>query len=241
MSPEAAPSVAAEIDRIVASVPGWTPPDQLLALAMLATVTGPLGGDVLEIGSWCGRSTAVLGHAARRSGGHVFAVDLFPRADEWRENPDGSFSMRARIDGQEMTAYTDQTVWREPFLRDIAPIYAETPDLLDRFNATIEAEGLTDVVTPFRGDAAQWITSRRDPPTLRLAFIDGDHGYDAVCRDIALVGRHLQPGGWIAFDDAFSHYEGVDRAITEKVIRSDDYEAAHQVCRKLFVARRAQR
>ncbi|HEY8133602.1 MAG TPA: class I SAM-dependent methyltransferase, partial [Thermoanaerobaculia bacterium] len=73
---------------------------------------------------------------------------------------------------------------------------------------------------------------------IRFAFIDGDHSYDAVCRDIDAVHRFLAPGGWIAFDDAFSSYDGVSRAIEDRIINSGKYDYAQQLTRKCFVARR---
>jgi hypothetical protein len=78
------------------------------------------------------------------------------------------------------------------------------------------------------------------PSSLRckLAFIDGDHSYEAVTADIAAVERFLVPGGWICFDDAFSCYEGVDRAISDRIINSGRYDRCQQVTRKFFVARR---
>src|SRR5262245_8288509 len=89
------------ISHIVDTVPGWTPPDQLLALHSLAMATAYLGGDVMEIGSWCGRSTAVLGHAVRATGvGHVWAIDLFPRGEDWRTNLDGSHSFSVQLSGE---------------------------------------------------------------------------------------------------------------------------------------------
>lgn len=231
--------VTDRIARISAATPGWTPPDQLLALHMLAIMTAPLGGDVLEIGSWCGRSTSVLGHACAASdAGIVHAVDLFPSRADWVQNADGTYSIRdSRNLVSSYSAYTDQTVWAEPFLRDIAPIYERSPELLDVFNETIAREGLVGRVRPFRGTAIQWAASLAEPVSLRLAFIDGDHGYDAVRADIETVERRLLPGGWIAFDDAFSHYEGVNRAISDAVIANRRYSCAHQISRKFFAAR----
>lgn len=72
----------------------------------------------------------------------------------------------------------------------------------------------------------------------RLAFIDGDHSYEAVCADIRNVERVLVPGGWICFDDAFTVYDGVNRAIDDLIINSGDYELCQQMTRKFFVARR---
>lgn len=47
----------------------------------------------------------------------------------------------------------------------------------------------------------------------KLAFIDADHSYDAVSADMQHVDEHLV--GWVWFDDAFSGYEGVSRAIQD--------------------------
>lgn len=228
-------TIAGLIDRI----PGWTPPDQLLALHMLATTTARLGGDVLEIGSWCGRSTAVLGHAVAASGtGHVWAVDLFPAKTDWRTNPDGTHSFEVEIGGRRFGSYEDQTVWDEPFQRDIVPIYETYDGILDAFTAAIDGAGLSDTVTAFRGDGAGFAAQAPAGLKIRLAFLDGDHSYQAVCDDIDAAERFLLPGGWIAFDDAFSTYDGVDAAIRDRIIGSDRYSNAHQVSRKLFVAQR---
>ncbi|MGH2652192.1 MAG: hypothetical protein ACRDHK_13400, partial [Actinomycetota bacterium] len=66
-----------QIESIVRDVPGWSPVDQLYTLFNLAFLNSRVEGDIVEIGSWCGRSAAVLGLAARRLGGlRVHAVDL---------------------------------------------------------------------------------------------------------------------------------------------------------------------
>jgi Methyltransferase domain len=230
--------VTARIDHVIHSVPGWTPADQLLSLHALAASTAYLGGDVMEIGSWCGRSTAVLGHAVAAAGvGHVWAIDLFPHKNDWQTNADGSHSFAVDMSGTSIGGYQDQTVWDEPFQRDIATVYAKHDDVLDVFRATIDAEKLGSVVTPFRGTGTMFAAQAPTDLKVRLAFVDGDHSYDAVCADIDAVERFLLPGGWITFDDAFSVYDGVDAAIRDRVINSTRYEYAHQVCRKFFVAR----
>ena len=213
--------VTARIARIVGSVPGWTPPDELLGLHMLAVTTAHLGGDIIEVGSWCGRSTAVLGHAAAESGGHVWAIDLFPAGSDWRTNDDGSHSFSVNLEGTMLGAYEDQTVWDDPFQRDIETVYARHDSVLDAFSATVAAEGLGAVITPFRGTAGMFAASASGCSKARLAFLDGDHSYSAVCADIEAAETFLMPGGWIAFDDAFSVYDGVDAAIRERILASD--------------------
>jgi predicted O-methyltransferase YrrM len=58
------------------AVPGWLKEGQARLLWDEATALSP-GSTMLEIGSHQGRSTVVLGTAARRLGGHVIAVDPF--------------------------------------------------------------------------------------------------------------------------------------------------------------------
>ena len=242
MTAVAAPPLAhvaavARIEEMVRDVPGWSALDQLAALFTLAYSSG-IDGDIIELGSWCGRSATALGLAAQMTGGMVHAVDLFPDRDDWRRNADGSYSYRVSIAGQQIGAYAEQTVWAEPFERDIAPIYARDARLVDVFRRHIERNGLADVVRPFRGDLRMFADAAPSGLRCRLAFIDGDHSYDAVRQDIASVERFLVPGGWICFDDAFSCYEGVDRAITGAILESGGYDRCQQLTRKFFVARR---
>lgn len=50
-----------------------------------------------------------------------------------------------------------------------------------------------------------------------LVFVDGAHGYDAVCRDIQAWRRHVKPGGFLAFHD-------YGRALLPHVTRAVDDE-----------------
>jgi len=54
------------------------------------------------------------------------------------------------------------------------------------------------------------------PAPIHLAFIDGDHGYDAVRRDFQIVTRRLAPDGVIAFHDfGDASFPGVTRVVGE--------------------------
>lgn len=229
------------IDDVCMNVPGWTPPDQLLALYIFALSTAPLRGDIIEIGSWCGRSTCVLARAARDSGvGLVHAIDLFPTEADWRQNADGTHSFSVEIDGVRISAYDEQTVWDEPYQRDIAPLYKQSNGIYAMFEASLNRYQLREFVRPFKGTISLFAAAQTTPIMARFAFIDGDHSYRGVREDIVQVEKLLAPGGWISFDDAFSHYEGVDRAITEMVVESGRYQPYSQLCRKFFAARRTE-
>jgi predicted O-methyltransferase YrrM len=237
-------STAAAISRmedISRNIPGWSPVDQLYTLFAMVLMTSGTEGDVLELGSWCGRSSVAMGLAAQLCRNtRLRCVDLFPEKKDWRQNQDGSYSMTMTIDGTIVRAYHDQTVWREPFERDIAPLYAKHRGVLEIFEESVFRYGLQDIVIPYKGTLAAFLKAMPPQSRFRLAFIDGDHGYEAVCADIALVDSVLSPGGWICFDDAFTSYEGVNRAIEESIMGNPAYELGQQMTRKLFVARKRQ-
>lgn len=234
MSSQSTP-VISYIETLVKDVPGWTPIDQLYTLYTLIISTAHMEGDILEIGSWCGRSALVLGTAARAINSKVICIDLFPAKDDWIENADGTFSFHVNLNGNKYSGHTVQTVWKEPYQKDIVPVYEKFNSILDAFKSVMSQNSLTDIVTPFRGESK--ILEGMDN-SIKLAFIDGDHAYEAVCADIKRVEDKLISGGWICFDDAFSHYEGVDKAITDLIINSGKYELQQQMTRKLFVARK---
>jgi predicted O-methyltransferase YrrM len=231
--------VISQLEEVAQNIPGWSPVDQLYTLFAMVVMTSGTDGDVLELGSWCGRSSVAMGLAARLCGNtQLSCVDLFPEKDDWHQNEDGSYSMATTIGGTVVRAYHDQTVWKEPFERDMAPLYAKHRGVLEIFKKKMSQYGLDNIVTPYKGTLAAFVKTVQPKNKFRLAFIDGDHGYETVCADISLVNSLLSPGGWICFDDAFTSYQGVDQAIEELVIANPAYELGQQMTRKMFVARK---
>lgn len=228
-----------EIEHLVADVHGWSPIDELYTLSLLAYATAHLPGDLVEVGSWLGRSAVVLAAAARETHGVVHCIDPFPERNDWRQNADGSYSFEVEIAGRRQGGYQEQTVWSAPFEQQIAPVYAERASVFELFLENIRTRGLEEVVQAHRGTTLTFV--EQAPPWFqcRLVFLDGDHGCQAMRHDIARLAPLLVPGGWICFDDAFSSYEGVDRAIRELVIESTAFDVKRQMTRKCFVARKA--
>lgn len=232
-------SITTQIEEAVQDIPGWSPIDQLLTLFTLAYTSADLDGDILELGSWCGRSAVALGMAAKLSGrGKVHCVDLFPEKNDWFKNEDGTYSFAVTLNGKTYGAYQDQTVWAEPYLKDIAPMYERYRGTLEAFTFAMQANTLTEHVLPHRTDLEGFAKKAPTDFALRMAFIDGDHSYDAVAKDIKIVESFLLPDGWICFDDAFSSYDGVNEAIQKHVIDSGNYKRCQQMTRKCFVAQR---
>lgn len=154
---------------------GFMPPDEGLALyeaAAEVAVEGPL----LEVGSYCGKSTVYLGAAACERGRVVFAVDHHRGSEE---NQPG-------------------WEWHEPDLVDPA---VGLMDTLPVFRRTVHEAGLEGTVVAVVGDshavARAWTTP------LSLLFVDGGHGEEPARLDHELWTPHVAPGGLLVIHDVF--------------------------------------
>ncbi|MEP7114478.1 MAG: class I SAM-dependent methyltransferase [Ilumatobacteraceae bacterium] len=157
---------------------GFMPPvegDALYAAAVAAGST--VGGPMVEIGSYCGRSTVWLGAAARATGTVLFAVDHHRGSEE------------------------NQAGWEH---HDPGVVDARTGrmDTLPTFRTTIDDAGLEDVVIAVIGQsptvARYWTTP------LSLLFIDGGHGQEPARLDYEGWSPHVAVGGTLAIHDVFA-------------------------------------
>ena len=145
------------------------------ALYEAACYAGTIG-PVLEIGSWCGRSTIWLARGAREAGTIVFALDHHRGSEE--HQPGEMFHDPDLIDGD-----GNVDTLRE-FRRNIA-------------RADVEAH-----VIPIVAGTAQ--VTRFFRPQLGMVFIDGGHSIDAALTDWRSFGQCLLPGGILAIHDVFT-------------------------------------
>jgi len=166
--------------------------DQKIILCTLAESVSRPGCKFLEVGSWCGDSTIILGNVAKKYGGHLFCVDW------WRGN--------VGIDLEEI---------------------ASKVDVFSYFWNRIRSEGLEDVVIPIRGrsDIASGILKEN---LFDLIFIDGDHRYEGVLKDIQqyapLVSRNR---GILCGHDCEGRISDYDREFLEFGKDRDFYESVH--------------
>ena len=148
--------------------------DALYAAAVAAASTGV--GPLLEVGSYCGRSTVWLGAAARECSTVLFAVDHHRGSED------------------------NQAGWEhhDPSLVDPATGLMDT---LPTFRTTIQVAGLEDVVVAVVGPspavARYWSTP------LSFLFIDGGHGRQPAGEDYAGWTPHVAVGGTLAIHDVF--------------------------------------
>jgi predicted O-methyltransferase YrrM len=168
---------------------GFMPPDEGVALyeaAASVTVEGPL----LEVGSYCGKSSVYLGAAARELGRVVFAVDHHRGSEE---NQPG-------------------WEWHEPDLVDPA---VGKMDTLPVFRRTVHDAGLEGTVVAIVGESPTVARNWRTP--LALLFIDGGHGVEPARLDYELWAPQVAPGGVLVIHDVFPDPAGGGRPPYEQI------------------------
>lgn len=164
-------------------VKGFLAPEEGQALFEAARRCAALG-PVVEIGSYCGKSTVYLGLGARAAGGCVIAVDHHRGSEE--NQPGALFHDPDLADGEGGV------------------------DTLPHFRRTIRAAGLEDVVVPVaaasRRFAAIW------PGQAGMVFIDGGHTIEAALADYRAFAPRVAPGGILAIHDVHPDPQGGGRA-----------------------------
>ncbi|MEX0958153.1 MAG: class I SAM-dependent methyltransferase [Burkholderiales bacterium] len=162
----------------IEAVPGMMSPEGGALLFLLAA-TQRARGDIVEIGSWQGRSTIYLAKGAKVSGnGSVFAIDHF------LGNP-GKEALY-RLDGRDLSDL------EAGFRRNIH---------------TFGVNELVELLPMPSAEAAVVLAAR--PVQARLLFIDGNHEYEAVRADYEAFSPSLIQGALVVFDDCSLAFPGV--------------------------------
>jgi predicted O-methyltransferase YrrM len=194
------PDLPPTIDQIK----GFLAADEAQALYDQALQASPRGA-VLEVGSYCGKSTIYLGLACRRHGGTVYALDHHRGSEEHQP---GEF-------------------FHDPDL------YNPGDDVMDsfgEFRRNIRRAGLEETVVPVVADSAT--AARHWQTPLAMIFIDGGHSLDAALTDYRCWVPHLIRGGILAIHDLFASAEAggqAPHAIYRLALASGLFESLGQV------------
>ena len=132
-------------------------------------------GPILEIGSYCGRSTLWLGQAAKAHDTVVFAVDHHRGSEEHQPGE----------------SHHDET------LIDTTGRF----DSFGEFRQNVAAAALEDTVIPIV--ASSEIVGPHWQGGLGMVFIDGGHSLEAALTDYRAWATHVLPGGILAIHDVF--------------------------------------
>ena len=171
----ALPPDAAHLFALAERVIGFMPADEGRALYD-AAVTYLGDGVGVEIGTYCGKSTVMLGAAAQQTGGALYTIDHHHGSEE--HQPGWEYHDTSMVD--EVTGLFDTL----PTLRH-----------------TLDAAGLDDHVVAVVGKSSLVARSWRAP--LQFLFIDGGHTDAAAQQDFDGWARWVAVGGALVIHDVF--------------------------------------
>jgi|SRR5690242_11408176 len=164
-----------ELRKAAEAATGFMPaPEGLALFAAAARYTAK--GPVLEVGTYCGKSTIYLAAAAREKGQPVVTVDHHHGSEE----------------NQPGWEYHDTTL--------VDPSTGRL-DTLPHVRATLAAAGVEDDVIVIVGRSANVARLWRTP--LGMLFIDGGHTDVAATTDYESWAPWIAPGGLLAIHDVF--------------------------------------
>ena len=173
--------VRADLLAAARAAKGFMPDDEGLALFSAANEAAASGlGPLLEVGSYCGKSSVYLGAAALAHGTVLFAVDHHHGSEE------------------------NQQGWEHHDLSLVDPDTGRL-DTLPTFRRTIESAGLEGSVIAVVGDSPT--VARFWSTPLSLLFIDGGHGEEPAWADYRNWVPKVAIGGLLVIHDVFPNPE----------------------------------
>jgi len=169
---------ADRVERLFAlsgEVTGFMPADEGLALydAALHYLRDGIG---VEIGTYCGKSTLLLGAAAQQCDSVLYTIDHHHGSEE--HQPGWEYHD---------TSMVDETTGRF--------------DTLPRLRHTLDAADLDDHVVAIVGKSTTVSRGWRTP--VQLVFIDGGHSEEAAAADFEGWAKWVNTGGALVIHDVF--------------------------------------
>lgn len=166
------------------NIPGWMDFEFFYS----AILDRSKSGDILvELGCWNGKSVCYMAQEANRRNLNVkiYVVDIF-------DNDSYSYAECVKTD----------------------PAFAGcAPRLFDEFAWNMNRAGVLNLVTSLIGDSANSAKCFADG-SVSFVFVDADHSFDAVCRDVDAWLPKLTPNGILAGHDI--SFDGVRRAVESR-------------------------
>ena len=171
-------------------------------------------GPILEIGSYCGKSTIYLATAAKEYNGCVYSVDHHTGSEE------------------------NQVGWE---YHDIELFDEETGRInsFPEFMRNLRKANLLDTVVPIVSDSL--LVSRYWKIPLSMVFIDGGHTMEAALNDFNNWKDKIIKGGILAIHDVFPNpddggrppYEIYRKALSEETFKEVEAVKSLRVLEKL--------
>lgn len=191
------------------SIDGWLTVDEAITLFELAQALPHEHPVAVEIGCWQGKSSVCIARGLRHKNAPKL-VCVDPFDASGDASSAGEYAGRADQLGNPL-----RTV----------------------FEQNLSSAGVRDVVEIRQGyshdRAAEWRGS------VDLLFLDGDHGYEAVARDVADWTPHVRPGGYLVMHDVVHQVHTGPRRVVEEQLQHDPQWVEPRYIDSMFVVRKA--
>ncbi|MEU1044436.1 class I SAM-dependent methyltransferase [Streptomyces sp. NPDC005897] len=175
-APGSLPAPSPDVLAAFEAAKGFMPAHEGRALYAAAVEAGGLGLPLLEVGTYCGRSTVLLADAARRAGVTALTVDHHRGSEE--QQPGWEY-------------HDPETVDPELGVMDTLPA----------FRRTLHRAGLEEHVVALVGRSPQVAAVWNSP--VGLVFIDGGHTDEHANADYEGWAPHVADGGLLVIHDVF--------------------------------------
>ncbi|MER6852823.1 class I SAM-dependent methyltransferase [Streptomyces flaveolus] len=155
---------------------GFMPAHEGRALYAAAAEAGGLGLPLLEVGTYCGRSTLLIADAARTAGVTALTVDHHRGSEE--QQPGWDYHDPETVDAE-----------------------LGVMDTLPTFRRTLRRAGLEEHVVALVGRSPQIAAVWNSP--LGMVFVDGGHTDEHANADYEGWAPHVADGGLLVIHDVF--------------------------------------
>ena len=189
--------------KVAEAVKGFLPQNEALALYN-AAVSVEVEGPLLEVGSYCGKSSVYLGYAAQSIGRVLYALDHHRGSEENQEG---------------WEHHDPQLIDNQKGVMDTLPYFRDA----------IFAAGLEHVVIALVGHSG--VIARNWTTPLSFLFIDGGHGEEPAKADFNGWVPKVKEGGTLAIHDVFPNPKDGGRPPYEQIylpaIESGNWNEVH--------------
>ncbi len=175
--------------KVAEAVKGFLPQNEAIALYD-AAVSVEVDGPLLEVGSYCGKSSVYLGYAAQSIGRVLYALDHHRGSEENQEG---------------WEHYDPQLIDKRKGVMDTLPYFRDA----------IFTAGLEDVVIALVGHSG--VIARNWTTPLSFLFIDGGHGEEPAKADFNGWVPKVKQGGLLAIHDVFPNPKDGGRPPYEQI------------------------
>ncbi len=169
-------------------------PQQAVVLKRLIDQAQRKNMQVLEIGSWMGFSTKVLGQVVKENNGDLYCVDL------WGDH----------LDLEQAETLSQGRLERRARMFDIFRL----------FDKNVKNAGLKNTVHPLIMSSHQALGVIADN-SMDFIFIDADHRYSPVKKDVEMAYPKLKVGGILCGHDCECRIQDIDKDFLEKHCEQD--------------------